>query len=70
MPVFFFGFPGVAVVSAVNVVVPSFTVGSGSIIGLFEFVEEDTVSAGSTFGDIFGEGWAIVFGKLSGFGSM
>ena len=70
MPVFFFGFPCVAVVSAVNVIFPTFAVGSGSVIGLLEFVEEDTVSAGSTFGDIFGKGWSVVVWEFSGFGSM
>ena len=53
-----------------NVSVPLFAVGFVSVVVGFELVVEVAVTAGSTFGDSFCRGWAIVFGKLSGFLSV
>jgi uncharacterized protein YjfI (DUF2170 family) len=56
----FIGLPSVAIVVSSDKLVPLFAVGLVSVWIESFFVVEEAVTTGSTFWDIFGEGWSVV----------
>jgi hypothetical protein len=61
----FFRFPGVTVVGPVDKLVPAFTPRLSTVLGDSGLVVENTITTGSAFWHVLGQGGAIVVWELS-----